>query len=51
MPNRLHLAARMFVVFCIAMALLGLLAFWPPRSAAVVAWLVVWTVITSGIAA
>lgn len=50
MPSRLHLAARMFVVFCIAMALLGLLAFWPPRSAAVVAWLVVWTVICLGTA-
>ncbi len=41
----LHAVARMFVVFCIAMALLGFLSFWPPNSPAVVAWLLVWTTI------
>ena len=44
----LHPVARMFVVFCIAMALLGLLSFWPPRSPAIVAWLLVWTVTCLG---
>jgi hypothetical protein len=46
----LHPVARLFVAFCIAMALLGLLAFWPPRSSAVVAWLLVWTGICLGTA-
>lgn len=44
----LHVVARIFVVFCIAMALLGLLSFWPPRSPAIVAWLLVWTIICLG---
>ena len=44
----LHAVARMFVVFCIVMALLGLLAFWPPSSPAIVAWLLVWTVFCMG---
>src|SRR5688500_2479488 len=44
----LHTAVRMFVVFCIAMALLVLISFWPPKSAAVVAWLLVWTTICLG---
>jgi len=39
----LHSAARAFVGFCILMALLGFIAFWPPSSPAVVAWLLVWT--------
>ena len=30
------------------MALLGLLSFWPPRSPAIVAWLLVWTVTCLG---
>ena len=41
-------AARLFVVFCLVMAVLGLLAFWPPRSPAVVAWLLVWTLTCLG---
>lgn len=32
------------------MALLGLISFWPPKSAAVGAWLVVWTSICLGTA-
>ncbi len=44
----LHAVARMFVVFCIVMALLGLLTFWPPSSPAIVAWLLVWTIICLG---
>jgi hypothetical protein len=44
----LHAVARMFVAFCVVMALLGFLAFWPPKSPAVVAWLLVWTSICLG---
>jgi hypothetical protein len=44
----LHAVARMFVVFCIVMALVGLLSFWPPRSPAIVAWLLVWTITCLG---
>ena len=50
MPALLHPAARIFVVFCIVMALLGLISFWPPKSPAVVAWLLVWTTICLGTA-
>jgi hypothetical protein len=39
----LHTAVRMFVVFCVAMAVVGLISFWPPRTSGVVAWLLVWT--------
>ena len=46
----LHTAVRMFVVFCVAMALLGLISFWPPGSPAVVAWLLIWTTICLGTA-
>ena len=38
------------MVFCVAMALVGLIAFWPPGSPAVVAWLLVWTSICLGTA-
>ena len=44
----LHVAEKMFVAFCLLMVLLGLLSFWPPKSAAVVAWLLVWTLICLG---
>jgi hypothetical protein len=44
----LHAVVRMFVVFCIVMALLGLLSFWPPRSPAIVAWLLIWTLTCLG---
>ena len=44
----LHAVSRMFVVFCVVMALLGFLSFWPPRSPAVVAWLLVWTITCLG---
>ena len=40
----LHAVARVFVVFCIVMVLLGFLSFWPPRSRVIVAWLLVWTI-------
>ena len=46
----LHASARMFVVFCVAMALLGLISFWPPSSPAVVAWLLAWSIICLGTA-
>ena len=46
----LHTFARMFVGFCVAMALVGLISFWPPRSAPVVAWILVWTGICLGTA-
>ena len=36
-------AARLFAAFCFVLALLGLVAFWPPRSAATVVWLLIWT--------
>ena len=39
----LHPVVRMFVGFCVVITLLGLLSFWPPKSPAVVAWLLVWT--------
>ena len=48
MVQPLHAVARLFVVFCIVIALLGLLSFWPPRSPAIVAWLLVWTVTCLG---
>jgi hypothetical protein len=38
----------MFVGFCIVMALLGLLSFWPPTSPAIVAWLLGWTMTCLG---
>jgi hypothetical protein len=44
----LHAITKMFVAFCIVMALLGFLSFWPPRSPAIVAWLLVWTITCLG---
>ena len=44
----LHAVVKVFVVFCIVMALLGLLSFWPPRSPAIIAWLLVWTITCLG---
>lgn len=38
------------MVFCVVMAVLGLSSFWPPRSPAVVAWLLVWTLTCLGTA-
>ena len=46
----LHPVARAFVGFCLLMAVLGLVSFWPPKSSAVVAWLLVWTTICLGTA-
>ena len=46
----LHTFARMFVGFCIAMAVVGLISFWPPSSSAVVVWLLAWTGICLGTA-
>ncbi len=44
----LHAVTKMFVAFCVVMALLGFVSFWPPRSPAVVAWLLVWTITCLG---
>jgi hypothetical protein len=44
----LHAAATAFVVFCLLMAVVGLVSFWPPKSPAVVVWLLVWTGICLG---
>ena len=44
----LHAVARMFVVLCIVLALVGVVSFWPPRSPAIVAWLLVWTITCLG---
>ena len=38
----LHIAAKLFVGFSLVLALLALVSFWPPRSAAVIAWLLLW---------
>ena len=38
----LPLAAKLFAGFCLVLAMLALISFWPPRSPAVIAWLVVW---------
>lgn len=46
----LHAVVRLFVLFCVVMAFLGLLAFWPPRSPAIIGWLIVWTVLCLGTA-
>ena len=46
----LHPVARAFVGFCLLMAVLGLVSFWPPKSSAVVAWLLVWTTLCLGTA-
>ena len=48
----LHAVDRIFAVFCVVLALLGLLSFWPPESPAIVAWLLVWTLtcLATGIA-
>ena len=46
----LHPVARTFVGFCLLMALLGLISFRPPKSPAIVAWLLVWTTICLGTA-
>jgi hypothetical protein len=48
--QHLHAVVRMFVGFCIVLALLGLLSFWPPTSPAIVAWLLVWTMTCLGTA-
>ena len=50
MPGHLHPAVRMFVAFSIVMAVLGFASFWPPKSPAVVAWVLVWTTICLGTA-
>ena len=34
--------ATSFAVFCFALAAIGLVAFWPPESRAIVVWLIVW---------
>jgi hypothetical protein len=41
----LHLAARMFAVFSFVLALIALFSFWPPKSIAVVVWLLLWTTV------
>ena len=44
----LHTVARVFAAFCFVLALLGLLSFWPPKSPAIVVWLLVWTMTCMG---
>ena len=39
----LPLAARLFAWFAFALALIGLMSFWPPKSAITIAWIVLWT--------
>jgi hypothetical protein len=46
----LHVAVRVFVVFCVLLALVGALTFWPPASPAIVVWVLVWTVTCLGTA-
>ena len=41
----LHAVARVFAAFSFVLALLALLSFWPPKSPAVVAWLLLWVAI------
>ena len=38
----------MFAVFAFVLALLALLSFWPPKSPAVIAWLLLWIAICLG---
>jgi hypothetical protein len=38
----------MFVAFCVVLALLAVLSFWPPKSLAIVAWLLAWVAICLG---
>jgi hypothetical protein len=40
--RRLHLAEKVFVVFCVALTAVALAAFWPPANAAIISWLVLW---------
>ena len=35
-------AARAFAVFCFTLALIAVLAFWPPKTADVIVWLAAW---------
>jgi hypothetical protein len=49
-PEPLHTVARLFAAFCVALALVGPISFWPPASAEVVTWLVVWTAVCLGCA-
>jgi hypothetical protein len=39
------IVARLFAVFSFVLALLAILSFWPPKSAAVIAWLTGWIAI------
>ena len=38
----LHIVARMFAAFSFVLAVVALLSFWPPKSPAVVVWLLLW---------
>jgi hypothetical protein len=41
----LHSMARLFAVFSFVLALSALFSFWPPKSTAVIVWLLLWTTV------